>query len=163
MSKSIEQQLIAQFEIRVFQESFVRVKSCLGKLTEDQVWQTPNEASNSIGNLVRHLIGNGRQWIFSGLLRQEDKRKRSEEFDPSNICSKAQLIEMLDGFEADCAVLKNLDVNLGHKRSVQVFEETGTGILIHVIEHMSYHTGQIALMTKLLINQDLGFYADLEL
>ena len=44
-------------------------------------------------------------------------------------------------------------------RSVQGFEHSGTGIIIHVVEHYSYHTGQIAFWTKLLKDKDLGFYA----
>ncbi len=47
--------------------------------------------------------------------------------------------------------------------TVQCFEETGVGIIIHVIEHFSYHTGQIALLTKLLTNKDTQFYEDLDL
>ena len=48
-------------------------------------------------------------------------------------------------------------------RSVQGFKLTGMGIIIHVVEHLSYHTGQIALQTKLISNQDLGFYGDMDL
>jgi uncharacterized damage-inducible protein DinB len=46
---------------------------------------------------------------------------------------------------------------------VQVYELTGVGIIIHVTEHLSYHTGQIATLTKLLLEKDLGFYAGLNL
>jgi uncharacterized damage-inducible protein DinB len=35
---------------------------------------------------------------------------------------------------------------------------SGTGIIVHVVEHLSYHTGQIAFWTKLLKDKDLGFY-----
>jgi uncharacterized damage-inducible protein DinB len=41
---------------------------------------------------------------------------------------------------------------------VQVFTEHGISILIHVVEYFSYHTGQIALLTKLLANKSLDFY-----
>jgi uncharacterized damage-inducible protein DinB len=34
---------------------------------------------------------------------------------------------------------------------------------IHVVEHYSYHTGQIAFWTKLLRDKDLGFYAGVDL
>jgi hypothetical protein len=30
-----------------------------------------------------------------------------------------------------------------------------------VVEHFSYHTGQIIYVTKLVKDQDLGFYAEL--
>jgi uncharacterized damage-inducible protein DinB len=37
------------------------------------------------------------------------------------------------------------------------------GIIIHVTEHLSYHTGQIAYWTKILKDDDLGFYAGVDL
>ena len=52
---------------------------------------------------------------------------------------------------------------LMRKRMVQGFEYSGIGIIIHVTEHFSYHTGQIAFWTKQLKNKDLGFYADRDL
>jgi uncharacterized damage-inducible protein DinB len=48
-------------------------------------------------------------------------------------------------------------------RSVQGYDYSGIGIIIHVTEHYSYHTGQIAFWTKLLQNKDLGFYANINL
>jgi uncharacterized damage-inducible protein DinB len=44
-----------------------------------------------------------------------------------------------------------------------VYNLTGLGIIVHVTEHLSYHTGQIALLTKLITEKDLGFYAGLDL
>ncbi|KAA3632305.1 MAG: hypothetical protein DWQ02_14890, partial [Bacteroidetes bacterium] len=43
---------------------------------------------------------------------------------------------------------------------VQVYKETGTSILVHVIEHFSYHTGQIVFFTKWRMDVDLGFYEE---
>jgi uncharacterized damage-inducible protein DinB len=45
-------------------------------------------------------------------------------------------------------------------RRVQTFDETGLSILFHVTEHFSYHTGQIAWITKMLTDTQLGFYDD---
>ena len=53
--------------------------------------------------------------------------------------------------------------NLLRKRIVQGFQYSGMGIIIHVTEHYSYHTGQIAFWTKQLKNKDLGFYAGVNL
>ena len=50
--------------------------------------------------------------------------------------------------------------NLG---SVQGFQLSGIGIVVHVVEHYSYHTGQISFWTKQLKNKDLRFYAGLDL
>ena len=40
---------------------------------------------------------------------------------------------------------------------------SGIGIAVHVCEHYSYHTGQIAFWTKILRSKDLGFYAGVDL
>jgi uncharacterized damage-inducible protein DinB len=48
-------------------------------------------------------------------------------------------------------------------RPVQTFDETGLSILIHVTEHFSYHTGQIAYITKMLQDKPLDFYAGITL
>jgi len=55
------------------------------------------------------------------------------------------------------------DQELALVKSVQVYELTGIGIILHVTEHLSYHTGQIALLTKLITAEDLGFYKGLDL
>ena len=41
----------------------------------------PNEASNSIGNLVLHLCGNVTQWIIGGVGGRPYERHRQQEFD----------------------------------------------------------------------------------
>lgn len=46
---------------------------------------------------------------------------------------------------------------------MQGYTFSGIGIVTHVVEHYSYHTGQIALWTKILKNKDLGFYNGIDL
>ena len=48
-------------------------------------------------------------------------------------------------------------------RSVQGFTFSGIGVIIHAVEHYSYHTGQIAFWVKQLKNKDLGFYDEMDL
>lgn len=35
-----------------------KIERCLDLLSADDIWWRPNEASNSIGNLILHLCGN---------------------------------------------------------------------------------------------------------
>ena len=53
--------------------------------------------------------------------------------------------------------------NLLRHRVVQGSTLSGIGIIIHVTEHYSYHTGQIIFLTKLYKNVDMGFYAGVDL
>lgn len=153
--------LIHEFRRRVFEEYIPRILYCLDQLSEEEVWHRPNESSNSIGNLVLHLEGNARQWIRSGLGGEKDERDRPSEFDRAERERIEDLKKRLQKLpeELDPMLLKVGPEELIRSRPVQVYEESGMSILIHVIEHFSYHTGQIAWITKALKDKDLGFYA----
>lgn len=146
-------------------ENTPRVANCLHELSEEQVWQRPNQASNSIGNLVLHLSGNITQYILSGLGGQKDERIREMEFTISGGLSKGELMGLLGDVVSESAgIIKQLsDEQLLKLYRVQGFELSGLGIVMHVVEHYSYHTGQIAYCTKQKTNQDLNFYANVDL
>lgn len=164
MEKELSQEFITQSIIRM-DESTHRIKLCLELLPEEAIWQRPNNASNSIGNLVLHLCGNIRQYAISSLSGAEDVRVRDAEFAARNGPGKGELLERLSNTveEAKACMLGLDPAELLRVRSVQGFELSGMGIIIHVTEHYSYHTGQIAFWTKYLQDCDLGFYADMDL
>lgn len=161
----MERQLIAESKRRILHESIPRILKCLDMLNHEQIWQSPGPTCNSIGNLILHTCGNARQWLLSGISGAPDIRKRSEEFKPEAAYSKADLIKLVKSLHEDLTLFfSNLKLDqLLHLRKVQVFEETGLGILIHVIEHMSYHTGQITFYTKFLTGKHTNYYGDLSL
>jgi len=148
-----------------FELGYPRIDNCLNRLTEEQIWQRPNGISNSIGNLILHLCGNIRQYIVSGLGENEDIRQRSLEFSTTGGITKAALLAKLkETCQEAAAVIQSCTTeNLMKKRIVQGFDITGMGIVVHVVEHYSYHVGQIAFHTKQLTAEDLGFYADMDL
>src|SRR5687768_9219906 len=159
-SDDLRDALVREVLFRLYDECLPRIIRCIEQLEDEQIWWRPNEESNSIGNLVLHLCGNLRQWIYSGLGKNEDLRKRQAEFDERTIISSEELREKLvSTMELVYPVIAHIPTEeLLNIRSVQTFEETGLTILIHVTEHFSYHTGQIAYITKMLNNQPLGFY-----
>ena len=65
---------------KLFGEWWPRLRSTVEGLSNEQLWWRPNEASNSIGNLLLHLNGNVRQWMVASFNRQEDRRDRPSEF-----------------------------------------------------------------------------------
>jgi uncharacterized damage-inducible protein DinB len=156
----VEKELIAEFKRRVFGESYPRIFTCLDRLSEDQLWYKSNANSNSIGNLILHLQGNARQWMLSTFAAYPDNRERSKEFALESRVTKEKLINGL--IELKNEIMQMLDSiseqQLVQDYQVQVFKEKGIAIIIHVIEHFSYHTGQIALLTKLMDDKDLEFY-----
>lgn len=142
-----------------------RIATCLEQLTEDEIWQRPNDSSNSVGNLILHICGNMTQYITSSIGGVEDKRERDKEFSATGGITKAELLSKLETTVHDAAqVIKEASIDeLLRIRSVQGFSYSGIGNIIHVTEHYSYHTGQIAFWTKLLKDKQLGFYANMNL
>ena len=164
-ASDIHTALLHEVEHRLFDESLPRILNCLEKLTNEQIWWRPNESSNSIGNLILHLCGNVRQWIGTGLGNLQDNRKRQTEFDEKRIIDREVLVsDLLSTMMMARSIISNVTVNdLLATRPVQTFKETGLTILIHVTEHFSYHTGQIAYITKMLTDHSLGFYEGIPL
>lgn len=165
MNSTMNEILIGQLGNRLIECGIHRVLACLEKLSNDQLRFRPNTNSNSINNQILHLDGNVRQWLISTVIGDGDSRRRDEEFDPSNNKSKEELITILNNLEKDIRgtfpILQSMD--LTEKRDVQCYNESIVSIIVHVIEHFSYHLGQITYITKMLLDIDTGYYSDLEL
>jgi uncharacterized damage-inducible protein DinB len=146
-------------------ENCDKIKFCLEELDDEEVWMRPNDSSNSIGNQILHLCGNITQYIISSLGGSEDKRERDAEFSARDGLSKEQLWNKFSQtIEQAKSIIENIsDEKLAATRSVQGFQFSGIGIVFHVVEHLSYHTGQIAFYVKQLKNKDLGFYNNVDL
>ncbi len=147
------------------EESIPRTIQCLEMLEDEDVWFRPNEVSNSVGNLVLHVIGNARQWILSGLGGIPDTRDRDWEFAPDTRVATPELITMLQTLETELteAIQAITAKQLVNSYGVQGFDETGIGILVHAAEHFSYHVGQITYFVKARKGASTGYYDGLEL
>ncbi|HRI89305.1 MAG TPA: DinB family protein [Candidatus Hydrogenedentes bacterium] len=153
--------LIEESKRRLIGESLPRIQKCIALLSEDEIWIRPNEETVSVGNLVLHLSGNVRQWICSGLGGRPDLRERAKEFSTQGPMPTSELLEKLESTLREASqVLDTLDPDsLLEERPVQAYRETGVSILVHVVEHFSYHTGQITYYTKSRKAVDTGYYA----
>ena len=141
-----------------------RVCDCLGRLSAEQIWHRDHAIENSIGNLVLHLCGNVRQWIFSGVGGQPDDRDRDWEFSTREPLSAAALAERLSRTvdEADALLAAFPPESLTETRSIQVYDVTVLHAITHVLTHFAGHVGQIIWATKHLTGQDLGYYGYLK-
>ena len=141
-------------------KSTLMIQMSLTKISEEEVWLKPNESLNSIANLILHLCGNITQYIISSLGEAEDIRERDLEFSTSQGLNKAELLTKLEVIldKAKHVILDADPEQLLKIRIVQGFSFSGVGVILHVVEHYSYHTGQIAFWVKQLKNKDLGFY-----
>ncbi len=159
-SNALTTAFIVEIKRRLFEESVFRLKKCLAELTDEQIWYRPNNASNSVGNLVLHLHGNVRQWVVAGLGKNEDVRNRQQEFDEQGPVPVAKMLADMDQLLVEvAAILDNTTaVDLLEVRNVQGYQESGMSILVHITEHFSYHVGQMTYIVKMLNAKDMGYY-----
>lgn len=141
-------------------EGLRMITICLNKISEEQVWKKPNGSLSSIGNLMLHLCGNMTQYGITSLNGTPDLRERDVEFSVTDGYTKEELLKKL---ETTVNSVKTTFQSVSLERllvlkQVQGFEFSGIGNIIHVVEHFSYHTGQIAFWVKQLHNEQLGFY-----
>jgi uncharacterized damage-inducible protein DinB len=150
---------------RVFlrQDFLPKLLHCLNAMTDDQIWWRPNEQSNSVGNLVLHLHGNLKQWIVASLGGRQFHRERDAEFATRARVSRAELISAIETVVAEVeSVLVDYPASqLLVLHAVQVYQVSALQAVYHVVEHFSYHLGQILYIYKLQTATDPGFYSHL--
>jgi hypothetical protein len=149
------------FSATKMQDLHQDIATCLGKLTEEQIWQRGGPHENSAGNLLLHLEGNIRQWILHGIAGQPDVRRRDDEFTLAPaVDSKAAFAN----FTTTLNEAREVIASLPHERLTEIIDPQPTGTWRHttilaaiykVVSHLEYHVGQIVLLTKQLTGMDL--------
>ena len=134
--------------------------AALDRLSDADLWWRPNEASNSSANLVLHVCGNARQWIVAGVGGEPDERERQAEFDARGGVTRAELVALLERTFADVdRTLRDFDPGrLLERRTIQGGEVTLLEAILHVVEHVSHHAGQILWIAKARSGDDLGLW-----
>jgi uncharacterized damage-inducible protein DinB len=157
------QEFIESSRIFLKDDFLPKLKHCLEDMSEEDVWWRPNEQSNSVGNLVLHLCGNMRQWILNSIGDAQFDRDRDAEFAERRPKPKAELIASIEGTVNEVArVLGDLAPDSLLKRfPVQTYSTSRLQAIYHVVEHFSYHLGQILYIYKLRTERDPGFYRHL--
>ena len=157
---------LRQARFRLQSDYLAKITAALESLDEEQLWWRPNAASNSIGNLLLHLSGNVRQWIVAGVGGAPDVRTRAAEFAAQQTLGKqALLVQLTETLAEADAVLASLLAEAGQSDAPlqrvcvpQGFPQTVLDAVFHVVEHFSYHTGQIVYLAKQLSGEQTQFY-----
>ena len=134
----------------------------LGEKTFDQIpqdklfWQ-PNEESNSIAMIVKHLHGNmlSRWTDFLTSDGEKEWRKRDEEFD-NDIPNKTALLETWNaGWTCLFKALHSLQYeDLDKEIYIRNMGHSVTEAINRQLAHYPYHVGQIVFLGKLIQNND---------
>ena len=137
-----------------------KIERCLDDLADDDIWWRPNEASNSIGNLVLHLCGNVTMWILGGVGRLPFERNRQQEFDERRSIPAAELRSRLrDVVQRADDVMEAVDSDeLLSRRQIQGYDVTVLEAIYHVVEHFGMHTGQIIMLSKARVGHQLNLW-----
>ena len=157
------QEFIEASQVFLRDDFLPKLKLCVEEMSEQDLWWRPNEQSNSVGNLVLHLCGNLKQWILHSMGGVPFERDRDAEFAERKPRPKAELIAMIDEtVHAVAHVLGELPMSrLLEQFPVQVYTASRLQAIYHVVEHFSYHLGQILYIYKLRTGRDPGFYRNL--
>jgi uncharacterized damage-inducible protein DinB len=148
---------------KLLEQYWPRMRRCVEALSDEQVWWRPNDASNSVGNLMLHLNGNVRQWLVASFNRLEDGRNRPAEFNQREGIAKSELIERLGATmeEASEVLARLTEADLQANFEIQGYHVTGLYAVYQVVEHFGMHYGQVLYVTKMLGGEDLKFYGEL--
>lgn len=137
---------------RYLEEYLGKIDAAIAPMSDDALWRRPEEPVNSVANLMIHLAGNLSLWILHGLDGRPIERHRSAEFAARGGLTRAELRARLAGVVNECTpVLRSFDPARAHEPAdIQGYTIDRLGAAIHAVEHMSYHTGQILQLSKLL-------------
>ena len=141
------------------ESALMRIKHCLGQLTDEQVWQRSQPSLNSIGNLILHLCGNLRQWIVAGVGEASDVRNRPAEFAERGPVPKQELLCRLEAVVEEVkGILTGVDARqFAEVRRIQGFDVTGAAAIFDSVPHFRGHTQELVHMTRLQLGDAYKF------
>ena len=133
---------------------------CARLLSTEDLWQRPNGNSNAVGNLIIHLTGNVSQWILDGVAGEHYDRDRDAEFAQREPLDTERIIDALQRAVSRAKqVISGLDSrSLADRRTIQGYDVSLLRAVFHVVEHFSWHAGQIVYATKAMRDVDLSLY-----
>ncbi len=151
---SIEEQYLNS-AIKRLEDYKLLGEKAIDRLTDEQLNWQPNETSNSIAIIIKHMHGNMlSRWVnFLTEDGEKEWRKRDEEFESNGISKKQILQWWNDGWLVCLTSLKSLSKE-DLTKTITIRNEPLIAIdaINRQIAHYSYHIGQIIFISKWLMN-----------
>ena len=123
------------------------------QLSDEQLFWQPNEESNSVGTLVKHLNGNmlSRWTAFLTTDGEKEWRKRDEEFE-NDILDRTSLIQLWDqGWDCLLRAIDELnEKDLEKEIFIRNMGQTVIDAINRQLCHYSYHIGQMVFIGTLI-------------
>lgn len=136
-----------------------RMLHAAGQLSDHDLWWRPHEEANAVGNIMRHVCGNLRQWIIAGVGGSEDVRDRPNEFLQRRGPSGVELAQQLrQTVSESIRVIRGLDESaLLTTRHIQHWPVTGLGAVMHSMTHFEGHAQEIIYVARLRLGSGYRF------
>lgn len=115
---------------------------------DDDMWTVLPGTINSGGNLVQHLIGNLRTYVGKALGKTPYTRDRDAEFGKllftrEELVAELQLLNSTVNTSLNGLSEENLQYEYPHDVLSMFPEQSVRMILLHLLNHLGYHLGQI--------------------
>jgi uncharacterized damage-inducible protein DinB len=134
-----------------------QIRAAIAPLSDEQLWWRPNEASNSIGNLMLHLTGSIHHFLNRNLGGVDFTRDRAAEFAERRMLPKSEVLAAFDAMLNDAE--KTFDSITPERLGAPSPEPAMSSIvfedLMNVAVHIAAHAGQIVWIAKMLSNASL--------
>jgi uncharacterized damage-inducible protein DinB len=141
--------MINRYLAQLFDRDIRKLRSEIEKYeSEAALWPVVPGTINSGGHLCQHLIGNLRTYVGLALGGVPYQRDREAEF-TQRVFDKTQLLGELDRLadivEASIENLTDQDLQAEFPRDIldMLPEQNVELVLLHLLAHLSYHTGQV--------------------
>lgn len=143
--------------IQRFMDAKVTAEKALEQLTESELFWAPNEESNSVAIIVKHMSGNmvSRWTDFLTTDGEKPYRNRDDEF-AGDIQTKEQMMELWEfGWDIFFNALKSIeDEQLLKIITIRNEPHSVMEAIERQMYHYSYHIGQIIYVAKILKSGD---------
>ena len=117
-------------------------------------WRPAGDDTNSIAAMANHAVTSARTWLSVAVEAPLPDRDRPTEFDYAARDS-GELLALVDGMFEECLALvdKSREVDWGalrrHWDATRDIELFAAWALLHAVEHLREHVGQISLTRQL--------------
>ncbi len=146
--------MLLEILIKIFKRDLNKLKTEINSYNnEANLWITTKDITNSAGNLCLHIVGNLNTYIGAELGNTGYIRQRDLEFSLKHISRDELMQQVGDTIIMIESTLNKLSLeDLDKEYSLLVFKEKTTTeyFLVHLVDHLSYHIGQINYHRRLL-------------
>jgi uncharacterized damage-inducible protein DinB len=128
-----------------------QIRTAIAPLTDDQLWWRPNEASNSIANILLHLAGSLDHFLNRNLGGLDFTRDRPAEFNDRSGAPKAEVLARFDEMVANATetFARMTPQRLGDPSPEPTMHTLVVEDLINIAGHLAFHAGQIVWIAKM--------------